>query len=479
MVSGVRGHVVVAHNPLISYLEVLGALRARPKVIRTDRKRFNTLSNGFDALGVRSDIVAGLTKAGLTEPTAIQALTIGDALSGRDVCGKAGTGSGKTLAFGIPILQLATRAKPGFPTALVLAPTRELAVQVKEVLSQIAQGQTRVDAFYGGVSIDRQMKSLRRGVDIVVATPGRLIDLIDRRCLSLSDTILVVLDEADRMADMGFLPPVERILGDTHPDRQTMLFSATLDGDVDRLIRRNMKDPVTHEVQSAQPTVDTMTHHFFLTDPHERLDMIAKMSAGAERTLVFVRTRDSADRLATRLQDSGIDAEAFYGGIRQSARERALQRFSTGRTSVLVATDVAARGLDVTGLDLVIHFDLPEDSKAYLHRSGRTARAGATGVVVSFLLRSQIREVIRMQRQIGLDVPVMKPDLEHPALAGIAQGEEIQATLVDTTSERRPPSVYATAKTFRGTARKSSGFSGARGGSSRGRSGAAGGGRGR
>ena len=398
--------------------------------------------NTFASMGVDARICRNLAANGITAPTPIQALTLADALAGRDICGKAGTGSGKTLAFGVPMVQNVRQAKPSRPTALVLVPTRELASQVAEVLGQVAAKLARVDVFYGGSSMDRQAKSLKRGVDIAVATPGRMIDLMERRLINLSDVEMVVVDEADRMADMGFVPQVNKILAGTGEERHTMLFSATLDADVTVLVRRHMVDPVTHAVPEDQPTVATMTHHFLLVDPAERLEYVERMSSGAERTLVFVRTRDSAERVAERLRDLGVEAEAFYGGLRQSARERALRRFSTGRTAVLVATDVAARGLDVTGLDLVVHYDIPEDHKAYLHRSGRTARGGAQGVVATLVPRHQAREVVRMQKVVGLDTGIVQAALGAPALAGISRGEEFSAQPYEV-PERRSESSYA------------------------------------
>ncbi len=388
-------------------------------------------NSGFALLGVEANLCRNLAAHGITTPTPIQAITLADGLAGRDICGKAGTGSGKTLAFGLPLLQNVRRAKPSRPTALVLVPTRELAMQVAEVLGEAGGKEARVDVFYGGSSMDRQVKSLRRGIDIAVATPGRMIDLMERRLIDLSDLAHVVIDEADRMADMGFVPQVNKILAGAGPDRQTMLFSATLDADVAVLVRRHMSNPVTHEVEGEQPTVAAMTHHFFLVDPSERLDYVERMSSGAERTLVFVRTREGADRVAERLRDRGVAAEAFYGGLRQAARERALRKFSTGRTSVLVATDVAARGLDVTGLDLVVHYDLPEDHKSYVHRSGRTARGGAEGVVASLVPRHQVREVVRLQQVVGLETGIVQVALADPGLAGISRGEECSSEPVE------------------------------------------------
>jgi superfamily II DNA/RNA helicase len=377
----------------------------------------------FADLGLRAPLVAALAQEGVTEPFPIQELTIRDALAGRDVCGKAKTGSGKTLAFGLPLLQRAKRATDGGrPTALVLVPTRELAGQVGAVLVPLAQAiDLRVDTFYGGTNIEKQMRSLKRGVDIAVATPGRMIDLLERRAISLDDVSAVVVDEADRMTDMGFLPQLEwilRRLGTGHC--QTLLFSATLDGDVGRIVRHHLTDPVAHEVESETETVDDMLHRFLEVHHMDRVKVAAAISGGTFRTLIFVRTKRGADRLEGQLKREGVRAAAIHGDLRQTARERALADFTKGDVAALVATDVAARGIHVDDVDVVIHFDPPEDHKAYLHRSGRTARAGREGVVVTFVLWDQMVEVDRMKVRLGLDEPTVRVFSNDPRLSDLA-----------------------------------------------------------
>lgn len=381
----------------------------------------------FASLGVDKRIIAGLESQGITSPLPIQAATLEDAIAGIDICGKADTGSGKTLAFGIALLQQAEQGQPRHPRSLVLVPTRELAVQVRDVLASIAgPRQVRVAVAYGGVSIEQQIKMLKRGVDVLVGTPGRLIDLMGRRALSLSRITSVVLDEADRMADMGFMPQVEEILDQTFPERQTMLFSATLDGDVDRLIKRYMKSPARHEIATEPSTIPKMTHYFVSVDDRSKIEAAVTMVQGSDRALIFVKTKRGADEISERLNDYGIRSSSMHGDLRQSARNRVLERFSRGSLRVLVATDVAARGLDVSGLDLVVHFDLPEDCKAYIHRSGRTARGGAVGVVATILTPRQGREIQRLQKDIGINVPIYSVDPADSRL-----GMLVKASLVN------------------------------------------------
>jgi superfamily II DNA/RNA helicase len=342
-------------------------------------------------------------------PFPVQELTIADALAGRDVCGKAKTGSGKTLAFGLPLLMRTARSKPGAPASLVLVPTRELAVQVAEVLEMLAKAiDRRVGVIYGGADVERQVKRLTRGVDVVVATPGRLIDLVDRGAAKLDAVTTLVIDEADRMADMGFLPQVEWLLRHMPSERQTLLFSATLDTAVGQVVGRHLKDPVVHEVQARQVTVDEMKHRFLKVHQLDKAKVCASIIKGAEKTLCFVRTKRGADRLVSDLRAEGIRVEAIHGDLRQAAREQALERFSAGELPALVATDVAARGLHIEGVDIVIHFDPPEDHKAYLHRSGRTARAGEVGLAVTLALWDQELAVERLQKRLALSVPLVE-----------------------------------------------------------------------
>jgi superfamily II DNA/RNA helicase len=378
----------------------------------------------FASLGVDPALVKALAAQGITHTFAIQALTVADALAGRDVCGKAKTGSGKTLAFGVPLLQrtMASRAtEPGRPRALVLVPTRELAVQVSEVLEPLAEeAGLRIVAVYGGADIERQVKKLRRGVDVIIATPGRLIDLGDRGELSVADIETLVLDEADRMADMGFMPQVEWVLRRLERDHQTLLFSATLDGAVDRLVSRYLTDPVLHEVASPSTTVDAMEHRFLEVHQMDRVKVAAAIARNYEKTLLFVRTKRGADRLVEQLRKEGIKADAIHGDLRQSNRERTLKDFGEGKLPALVATDVAARGLDIDMVDVVIHYDPPEDHKAYLHRSGRTARAGEAGLVVTLIQWNQVLEIERIQTRIGLRSPIVEIFSNDPRLADLA-----------------------------------------------------------
>jgi superfamily II DNA/RNA helicase len=385
----------------------------------------------FASLGVEPSLVKALADQGITTTFAIQAMTVADALAGRDVCGKAKTGSGKTLAFGIPLLQRTMAARstePGRPRALVLVPTRELAVQVSEVLEPLSkEAGLRIAAVYGGADIERQVKKLRRGVDVIIATPGRLIDLGDRGELSVADIETLVLDEADRMADMGFMPQVEWVLRRLEREHQTLLFSATLDGAVDRLVSRYLTDPVMHEVASPSTTVDAMEHRFLEVHQMDRVKVCAAICQNSEKTLVFVRTKRGADRLVEQLRKEGVDADAIHGDLRQANRERTLKDFGMGKLPVLVATDVAARGLDIDAVDVVIHFDPPEDHKAYLHRSGRTARAGEAGVVVTLVQWNQVLEVERIQQRIGLKIPIVEMFSNDSRLHNLAGWNPVSA----------------------------------------------------
>ncbi|MGY9084099.1 MAG: DEAD/DEAH box helicase [Acidimicrobiales bacterium] len=363
----------------------------------------------FADLGLAEPIVKALADQGITEPFPIQELSIPDAITGRDVCGKAKTGSGKTLAFGLPVLHQLGIAHKKKPLALALVPTRELAIQVHDELEPIANGLDRnICAIYGGADIDKQIKRLGQGVDFVVATPGRLIDLIERKEVSLDEVEHVIVDEADRMADMGFLPQVEWLLRHIPGDHQTLLFSATLDGVVDRLISRYQNDPARFEVESPTTTVDLMEHRFLLVHEMDRPKVVAAIAAASNRTLVFSRTKHGADRLVGSVNDLGVAAGAIHGDLRQKSRERALEDFSNGELQVLVATDVAARGIHVDDIDMVIHYQPAADHKAYLHRSGRTARAGNTGVAVTLSLWNEELEVKRLQKRLGLEQPVVE-----------------------------------------------------------------------
>jgi superfamily II DNA/RNA helicase len=365
------------------------------------------MTTSFADLGLPEVLVEALEGRGFTEPFPVQAAAIPDALDGFDVCGKAPTGSGKTLAFGLPTLARVEVAAAKKPRALVLAPTRELAEQIKEELNPIAKRAYRnVFAIYGGVGYHPQKAALRKGVDVLVATPGRLEDLLEQKSLTLSQVDIVVIDEADRMADMGFMPAVRRILDQTAKKRQTLLFSATLDGDIAVLSRDYQNDPVRHDAPSIEPETSEARHHFWLVEHHDRVQRTAEVVASAGRTIVFTRTRHGADRVARQLGKLGTAAIAMHGGRSQAQRKRALRDFSSGRVEALIATDVAARGIHVDDVATVVHFDPPNDHKDYLHRSGRTARAGAAGTVVSLVTGAQRRVVKRMQQELDLDAPI-------------------------------------------------------------------------
>jgi superfamily II DNA/RNA helicase len=387
------------------------------------------MTTTFAALGVSPDLVGALERDGISEPFPIQALTIPDGLAGLDICGKAKTGSGKTLAFGLPVLERVSAAEPRRPRALVLVPTRELANQVKEVIAPLARlRDRRAVAVYGGVAMDPQIKALRKGVDVVIGTPGRLIDLMERNEMSLAAVELLVIDEADRMADMGFMPQVQKLLHRIESPHQTMLFSATLDGAIKRLVDRYMQDPVYHEVEADEPTVEEMEHRFLHVHQMDRIKVAAAITSGAERTLVFVRTKRGADRLVSQLRREGVRAGAIHGDLRQGARERALADFAKGKIPVLVATDVAARGLHIDAVDVVLHFDPADDVKAYLHRSGRTARAGAKGVAVTLMLWNQENDVRMVQKRLGITEPIVEIFSNDPRLADLhAFGETADA----------------------------------------------------
>jgi len=367
------------------------------------------LSTTFAELGVADDLVDALAAKGISEAFPIQELTIPDALAGRDVCGKAQTGSGKTLAFGLPTVQRMDQDRPNVVAALILVPTRELAVQVLNELEPLAKSKDlNALAVYGGADIDRQIKQIKRGVQLIVATPGRMIDLLDRGDVSVTDVSCVVIDEADRMADMGFLPQVEWILRRIEGVHQTLLFSATLDGAVDSLVRRYQNEPVRHEVEAREVTVEQMIHRFVTVHDMDRNKVVASIVGAADRTMVFCNTKRGCDRLAGDLSKLGVDVQPIHGDLRQRHREKALNRFAEGDLQALVATDVAARGIHVDDVDVVLHYDPPEDHKTYLHRSGRTARAGGSGLAVTLVLWNQELEVKRMQKRLALDIPIVE-----------------------------------------------------------------------
>ena len=362
----------------------------------------------FAQLGLPEPLIATLRRRGIDKPFPIQEMTIPDVLAGRDVAGGAPTGSGKTLAFGLPALARLGRGKSRRPRGLVLSPTRELADQILAELQPLAKAAGRsLAAVYGGVPYGKQRSRLQQGVDLLVACPGRLEDLIEQGVVDLRDVDLVVVDEADRMADMGFLPAVKRILDMTSRDRQTILFSATLDGDVKVLTERYQRNPVRHLSDVQEDAASDAEHHFWKVERADRPAHVAHLVATANPSIIFTRTRHGADRLAKQLDRAGVKAVALHGGRSQPQRNRALKEFMSGRAAALVATDVAARGIHVEGVASVVHYDPPEDGKAYVHRSGRTARAGASGMVVSLLEGSQVRAARRLQHALGIDSPVV------------------------------------------------------------------------
>jgi superfamily II DNA/RNA helicase len=361
----------------------------------------------FAALGLPARLVTALAARDIHAPFAIQSRALPDALAGRDVLGRAQTGSGKTLAFGLPVLtRLAASAgnrREKAPRALVLVPTRELAVQVAEAIEPLGRAlSVTVTTVYGGVTIGRQIDRVRRGVDIVVATPGRLIDLLDRHACTLSDIEITVIDEADHMADLGFLPAVTRILDDTPASGQRMLFSATLDRGVGQLVTSYLTDPALHAVPHEVPSAGDAEHSVLVLSAQDKVSVAAEIASRPARTLFFVRTKHGADRLAKQFGRVGVEAAAIHGNLNQNQRQRALAGFAAGHPRVLVATDVAARGIHVDDIELVVHFDPPNDHKDYLHRSGRTARAGATGMVVALVEHGQVREFERMHDAAGV-----------------------------------------------------------------------------
>ena len=423
------------------------------------------MSQTFADLGLPQELVSPLRKAGITEPFPIQAAAIPDALNGRDVLGRAPTGSGKTLAFGLPLLATVSKSKPHRPRSLILSPTRELAEQIRRELAPIAAGRgLRLLTVYGGVSYHPQRSKLRRGVDVLIACPGRLQDLIEQGDLTLEAAEYVVIDEADRMADMGFMPQVRKLLDMTPRRRQTVLFSATLDGDVAELTRRYQKDPVRHETGGDALDAGTARHHFWRVEHSDRLDVVADLVGGHGSTLVFTRTRRGADRLARQLHKHGVTAEAIHGGRSQRQRDRALRHFKNGQAEALIATDVAARGIHVDGVECVVHFDPPEDHKAYLHRSGRTARAGAGGHVVSLIQHDQVKTNHRLQSHLGLSGTLVKPSME-----GLSdRGGELLGKPSTASGDKRPRNRSGAAGQQRRGSRNRSGRRA--GGSNRGRS---------
>lgn len=388
---------------------------------------------GFAELGVPKRLVQALRREGFTRPFEIQAATLPDALAGRDVLGRGQTGSGKTLAFGLASLARLAEGKPArphHPRALILVPTRELAMQVADELRPLAKA---VGLFLGtavgGVPYDRQILGLQRGLDLLVATPGRLGDLIERGSCSLEEIEISVLDEADQMADMGFLPDVTKLLVQTPESAQRLLFSATLDNDVDTLVKRFMTDPVNHSTAPVTASVSTMDHLMLLIPPMEKIKIAAAIANREGRTIMFARTQMAVDRIVGQLREVGVRAAGLHGGKTQRVRTRTLAEFKEGRIGVLVATDVAARGIHVDNISLVVHLDPPKDHKDYLHRAGRTARAGESGAVATLVLPKQRRSTLSMLDKAGVPSPG-----QHRVRVG-------DSRLVELTGAREPSGV--------------------------------------
>ena len=380
----------------------------------------------FASLGVDADLVADLGARGFTEPFPIQTATLPDTLAGRDVLGRGRTGAGKTLAFALPLVQRLAEedmARPGHPIGLVLAPTRELALQITETIKPLADAlELSATTIFGGVSQKPQEKALAKGVDIVVACPGRLLDLMGQGVVSLDDVSITVLDEADHMADLGFLPGVRRIMRATPKRGQRLLFSATLDNGVDRLVKEFLHDPLHHAIDPSTSPVAAMEHRVWMVaDKAAKDDVVRRLASGTGQRILFTRTKHLARRLARRLTRDGIPAVELQGNMSQNARERAMRAFSSGQAHVMVATDIAARGIDISGVELVVHVDPPAEHKAYLHRSGRTARAGAAGAVVTLVLpeqRDDVRALLGKAR-IRADIERIRPaDEAVTALVG-------------------------------------------------------------
>ena len=382
----------------------------------------------FAELGVPATLVAALADAGITTPFPIQSATLPDSLSGRDVLGRGRTGSGKTYAFVLPMLaRLAaspSKRRPHKPRALVLAPTRELASQIQAAMAPLARTVgLRTLTIFGGVGANPQIQGLRNGVDIVIACPGRLADHVQTGHADLSAVEVTVLDEADHMADLGFLPVVRRLLDKTPTDGQRLLFSATLDAGVDVLVRRFLHDPVTHSVDSVQSPISQMTHHVLHVSKEGRVPVLAELTAAPGKTIVFTRTKHGAKALARQLNSRGVPAVELHGNLAQNARTRNLTAFGDGTATTLVATDIAARGIHVDDVSLVVHADPPVEHKAYLHRSGRTARAGNEGTVVTLMMDAQVSDVRDLTRRAGIKPTITRTQPGDALLSSIAPGE--------------------------------------------------------
>ncbi|CAN5182723.1 DEAD/DEAH box helicase [soil metagenome] len=401
-------------------------------------------SKSFAGLGLPQSLVDQLAASGIHSPFPIQSATLPDSLGGRDVLGRGRTGSGKTYAFLLPLVTRLSAGDPSRgarrPRALILAPTRELVSQIEAELAPLARtAGLRTLTIFGGVRPNPQISALRSGVDVVVACPGRLEDHLRSGHVDLSAIEITVLDEADHMADLGFLPVVRRILDRTPPRTQLLLFSATLDAGVDVLVKRYLTNPVVHSVDSAHSPITTMTHHVLHVEKEARLTVIADLASAPGRTLMFTRTKRGAKSLAKQLNARGVPAVELHGDLSQGARTRNLASFSTGTATTLVATDIAARGIHVDDIGLVVHADPPVEHKAYLHRSGRTARAGADGTVVTMMIDAQVADVCDLARKAGIKPTITRVQPGHPMLAKIAPGERlVLPAILPVAGEDRP-----------------------------------------
>ena len=411
-------------------------------------------SSTFADLGVPPLLCDVLARRGIDTPTPIQAATLPDSLAGRDVLGRGRTGSGKTYAFLLPVIARLTasgrRPRAGAPRALVLAPTRELAGQIHDSLAPLARAAgLRTLTVFGGVGQNPQVTGLRRGVDVLVACPGRLEDLIGQGHASLRDVEVTVLDEADHMSDLGFLPVVRRLLDATPTGGQRLLFSATLDSGVSTVVTRYLSRPVTHEADSARPTVAAMDHHVLHVDVADRLPVLIDLTSAPGRTVVFTRTKHRAKSLARQLSARGVPSVELHGNLGQNARTRNLEAFHSGSAETLVATDIAARGIHVDDVSRVIHADPPVEHKAYVHRSGRTARAGASGTVITLATDEQIRQVGSLTRAAGVRPTTTRVDVAHPLLRDLAPGERVLAAAPPAVSPASTPPASGPGRTQR------------------------------
>lgn len=405
------------------------------------------MSPTFADLGVPKNVVAVLDGLGITDPFPIQRTTLPDSFAGRDIIGRGRTGSGKTLAFVLPMVaRLASNSRRpgrGAPRGLILVPTRELAAQVAATFEPIGRAM-RVShtVIHGGVGQGPQVNALQRGVDVVIACPGRLEDLIDQKFCTLGSIEVTVVDEADHMADLGFLPVVKRLLDRVPRRGQTMLFSATIDNGVDVLVDRYLNDPVTHAVDSAESPVPKMDHHVFRVSRDDKPKIVQALASGPDRTLLFTRTKHLAKRLAQQLSKAGVPAVDLHGNLSQSARTRNLEAFTTGEVTVLVATDIAARGIHVDGVELVVHVDPPAEHKAFLHRSGRTARAGSEGTVVTLVLPEQRKDVDVLIRKAGIRPTFTNVEPGHELIEELAGApvakRYVERSIPEPTTPRRP-----------------------------------------